>query len=90
MGVAVGDGGATATESQQFAVLAFLETLVFAVGVHLVACKNFIHRLVGRPDITLETAACHQSAFGRDSEMAVATVATVVDGILVQSFGDMP
>ena len=79
-----------AAETQQFALGAFLKAFVLAVGVHLRAVKDIAHVLVHGADITVEPPARHQPPFGRNGKMAVAAVAAVVDGILVQAIGNRP
>ena len=88
-GISVGDGGTAATEAEQFALAALLEAFVLAISVHLRTVEDIVKFLIDRTHITLKAAAGHQAAFGRNGEMAVATVAAVVDGVLVESFGNL-
>ena len=81
MCVAERHGRTAAAETQQFTFGAFLKAFMLAVLVHLRSVIYIIHIFRCRTDITLETAARHEPAVGRDCEMAVTAVATVIDGI---------
>ena len=90
MDVTESDGGTASAETQQFTLGAFLKAFVLAVGVHLRAVKDIAHILVHGADITVEPPARHQSPLGGNSEMAVATVAAVINSVLVQAIRDFP
>ncbi len=90
MRVAIGHGGASAAEAQEFAAAAFLELLVLAVGIHPWRCPQVVERCLEEvAHRAVEAAAGHHVAVGEDGEMAVAAVASVVDGVVVQLFGNL-
>ena len=55
--VAKGYGWTAATETQQFALGAFLKALMFAISVHLIAVIDVVHLFSHRADIALKTTA---------------------------------
>ena len=81
VGISEGYCRAAATETQQFAFAAFLKALMLTIGIHLVTVIDIVHVFGDSADITLKTSASHEAPVGRDGEMAVAAVATVIDGI---------
>lgn len=90
MGITIGYGGTAAAEAQQLAVATFFEFFVLAKGFHAFAVKKIIERRCA--DVaqrTLEAATCHDLACGEDRQVAVPAVATIVNGVGIQAFGDV-
>ena len=84
-GVTVCHSRATTAETQQFTLIAFLEPLVLAVGVHLLTVEHVKKFLIDRAHIALEAAAGHEPPLGSNGEMAVGTVAATIDGVVCKA-----
>ena len=90
MRISVSDGRTSPAETQQFAAGTFLELLILAIGVHPFAVVYIVDVF---PEYVsyraFETTAGHHAARGQNRHVAVRTVATVVDSIIIQSVGNL-
>jgi len=68
---------------------AFLKAFMLTVPLHLFTVIHFKHLFIYSTDVTVKTAAGHESAIGRDSEMAIAAVAAVINGICVKTLRNL-
>ena len=90
MRVTVSYGGAAPTEAQQFATGAFFEFFVSAVSVHPLTVVYVVDMFTEHvAHLALEAAAGHYPARRQNRHVAVPTMATVVNRIVVQPFGNL-
>ena len=89
LGITVCNGRTATAEAQQFALAALLKLLMLTILFHHVSMENVIQFFVNCTYIAVKPPASHQTPFSRNSEMAVATVASIVDGIVVKTFGNL-
>ena len=68
---------------------AFLKAFMLTVPLHLFTVIHFKHLFIHSTDVTVKTAAGHESAIARDGEMAVAAVAAVINGICVKTLRNL-
>lgn len=90
MCISVSHGRTPPTEAKQFTAGAFLEFLVLAIGIHALTAVDVTDMLA--EDIAhraFEASASHHFARGQDGHVAVGTVTAVINGVVVQAFGNL-
>ena len=88
--VAVRHGGTTTTEPQQLTFSAFFKLLVLTIKVHFRRSPQIVKRcLENIAHLAFKAAAGHHITVGQDGEMPVAAVAAVVNGVFIQSLGNL-
>jgi hypothetical protein len=85
-GIAIRNSRATSAETKKLTLAAFLETLVLTKLLHLFAVINFKHLFIYSTDVTIEATACHQPSLSRNSEMTVAAITSIIDGVVIKTF----
>ena len=89
LGVSIGHGRASSAESEQLATAALLEVFVLTIGLHLLSMVHLVEVLGRATHVTLHPSAGHKAPVGRDGEVTMAAVATVINGIGVEMLGYM-
>ena len=65
---------------------ALLEVFVLAILFYVRTCPHIDHLFIYSADIAVKPSASHQPTFSRDGEVAVATVAAIVNRVIVKPF----
>ena len=57
---------------------------MLTIQIHLLSIEHFTELFIYRTYIAIEATASHQTPFGRNGEVAVTTIATIINDIIIK------